>query len=426
MDVPLPVANGMRTDHPIPGLPFVDDSILNLDAPQEIENLGRLSKEGTWGRTDPYGSEGAWRAASTDQTQPGFAWFVVHVPQRGTSIVLTRDDDVAQLYGYRNFDHEDHLPLVIRAGGYWSDGTTWRRPTATIDPVTGEREWDIPIGSRSLTAADYLGTPVPPDGVEASPWALSITEFAATAGPRVPHHEWVKLLAGWAQRRGQDELPLNQCICDITAPELSRDALLSSAEAAEVGGVEASTWRSYLSREVLPDPQAYVPTANGGKERPLWSRPIVQAWAASRARSAWTPTIETSEHAARIAERMAQSAKRIKRWFLKDTSHAALRQVIGADTLGLAIAPSASAQMHALYMHEFYNEEWGLGWPAVEQILALMWSNPAAAEDALRRFVSLGLKRGLDRDLMTGALARLRKDPARSQVVDRAINPYWT
>jgi hypothetical protein len=47
-----PVANGLRTDHPVPGLPFVDDAHLPLQDPQAIEAIGRRPEEGTWGRTD--------------------------------------------------------------------------------------------------------------------------------------------------------------------------------------------------------------------------------------------------------------------------------------------------------------------------------------------------------------------------------------
>ena len=35
------VANGLRTDHPIPDLPFVDDSHIPLDDPEAIEAVGR-------------------------------------------------------------------------------------------------------------------------------------------------------------------------------------------------------------------------------------------------------------------------------------------------------------------------------------------------------------------------------------------------
>lgn len=36
-----PLANGLRTDHPVPGLPFVDDSHLPLDdGPDAIEAVG--------------------------------------------------------------------------------------------------------------------------------------------------------------------------------------------------------------------------------------------------------------------------------------------------------------------------------------------------------------------------------------------------
>ena len=47
------VANGLRTDHPIPGLPFVDDAHIPVDDPAAIEAIGRHPGGKTWGREDP-------------------------------------------------------------------------------------------------------------------------------------------------------------------------------------------------------------------------------------------------------------------------------------------------------------------------------------------------------------------------------------
>ncbi|MEU6541496.1 hypothetical protein [Streptomyces sp. NPDC047000] len=35
-----PVANGTSTDHPVPGLPFINDGRLPLDNPDAIERTG--------------------------------------------------------------------------------------------------------------------------------------------------------------------------------------------------------------------------------------------------------------------------------------------------------------------------------------------------------------------------------------------------
>lgn len=41
MRIELPVANGIRTDQPVPNLPFIDDSHLPIHDGQAIEAHGR-------------------------------------------------------------------------------------------------------------------------------------------------------------------------------------------------------------------------------------------------------------------------------------------------------------------------------------------------------------------------------------------------
>ncbi|WP_331719912.1 hypothetical protein [Streptomyces sp. NBC_00147] len=43
-----PVANGLRTDHPVPGLLFINDERLDLTNPDAIERTGRNQGEGLW------------------------------------------------------------------------------------------------------------------------------------------------------------------------------------------------------------------------------------------------------------------------------------------------------------------------------------------------------------------------------------------
>jgi hypothetical protein len=47
-----PVANGLRTDHPIPDLPFVDDSHIPVEDRDGVESIGRSVSQDMWGRTD--------------------------------------------------------------------------------------------------------------------------------------------------------------------------------------------------------------------------------------------------------------------------------------------------------------------------------------------------------------------------------------
>ncbi|MFF3128066.1 hypothetical protein ACFVRD_38570 [Streptomyces sp. NPDC057908] len=64
-----PVANGLRTDHPVPGLPFINDERLPLDNPDAIERTGRNQGEGLWGRTDSLHG-GGWVAFTTEPKNP--------------------------------------------------------------------------------------------------------------------------------------------------------------------------------------------------------------------------------------------------------------------------------------------------------------------------------------------------------------------
>ena len=66
-----PVANGLRTDHPTPGLPFVDDSHIPVEDGEAIEAVGRNKGDGMWGREDDcstYGGTG-WIAFTTDPSR---------------------------------------------------------------------------------------------------------------------------------------------------------------------------------------------------------------------------------------------------------------------------------------------------------------------------------------------------------------------
>ncbi|MCD9146193.1 hypothetical protein LUZ16_30070, partial [Streptomyces albireticuli] len=60
-----PLANGLRTDHPVPDPPFVDDSHIPVEDRRAIEAVGRNVGDGMWGREDrDHG--GRWRALPTD------------------------------------------------------------------------------------------------------------------------------------------------------------------------------------------------------------------------------------------------------------------------------------------------------------------------------------------------------------------------
>ena len=99
------LGNGLRTDHPIPGLPFVDDSHIPIEDPRAVEAIGRKSESGMWGRTDPMrvregdvGVEAGWKAFTTDATCRALAWVVRTHPRYGRSVWLVADEDAAGLY----------------------------------------------------------------------------------------------------------------------------------------------------------------------------------------------------------------------------------------------------------------------------------------------------------------------------------------
>ncbi len=49
------IANGLHTDHPVPDLPFVDDSHIPVEDPEAIEATGRHAGTDMWGRFDRRG-----------------------------------------------------------------------------------------------------------------------------------------------------------------------------------------------------------------------------------------------------------------------------------------------------------------------------------------------------------------------------------
>jgi hypothetical protein len=74
-------------------------------------------------------------------------------------------------------------------------------------------------------------------------------------------------------------------IIGLLAPELHPMAMLTVGEIAEAAGVSKATIDSYRYRGYLPDPQA----ARG--RTPLWARPIVRHWLATRPGPGWRTDI---------------------------------------------------------------------------------------------------------------------------------------
>ncbi|GAA4210814.1 hypothetical protein GCM10022252_79120 [Streptosporangium oxazolinicum] len=262
-----PVANGLRTDHPIPELPFVDDRHLPLEDPAAIEDIGRNKGEGMWGREDKC-KDGGWVAFTTDAVRHDLAWVVRWHPEHGRAVLLYRDEDAASVHSVLMYDGS--TAMVFRAGGYWWDGVTWYRP-GQLWNAAAEQFYRRPVpAAMTVTAKDLL-----PGGDPARSRLLSITDVDVEAAPS---GRWRDDLALWASHREGD---LADSVVTLTAPELTGDQLVGLAEMAQIAGIAASTLRAYISRGEgdVPLPQA---TVHG---RSAWARPVAEEWAEQRRRS---------------------------------------------------------------------------------------------------------------------------------------------
>lgn len=260
-----PVANGLRTDHPVPGLPFINDERLPLDNPDAIERTGRNQGEGLWGRTDPL-SDGGWVAFTTEPKNPAYAWAVHHHPEHGRTVLLIHDGDMSDLHHEWLYGNSGFL---YRHGGYWWDGTAWHQPGQVVDRAF-ERYDARPVhDALTVTAADLLAHPGAPDAAEIA----KIADFAAVAAPLA---NWRDHLALWAQQRQQlsNARPLDQCVVDLRAPELEPASLVDRAGLAKIAQLAPDDLpHPKHGRRDLPPPQA------GTAERPLWSEPVASDWA---------------------------------------------------------------------------------------------------------------------------------------------------
>jgi hypothetical protein len=263
------IANGMSTDHPVPGLPFADDSHIPVDDPDAVEAVGRHPGGETWGRHDPVRQEdgGGWVSYTTDPGRHDLAWLVRWHPDHGRSVVLYRDDDAPAVH-----TAYEAGPLLYRAGGYWWDGTIWYRPDQVVDLAGGDYYHRPVPAAATVTAADLLG------GGDGNPARGTVLDIA-DADPDAPYTGlWDDDLALWASRRPDADLAAS--VVTLTAPELAGDRLIGVPEMAAITGIAASTLRAYASRGEadVPLPQAVI------AGRAMWSRPVADDWAEQRQR----------------------------------------------------------------------------------------------------------------------------------------------
>ncbi|MEU3522070.1 hypothetical protein ABZ770_43760 [Streptomyces sp. NPDC006654] len=336
-----PLANGLRTDHPVPGLPFIDDSHIPLDeGPEAIEAVGRNKGSGMWGRFDRNRANGGWYAFTTDPIDHSLGWSVRYHPEHGRTVLLVRDGDMSSLHSDWTRD-----PLLFRAGGYWWDGTTWYRPAQVWDPVAQDHERRKARAAVTVSAADML------DG-RAVPALAYIGKVAAFDPNAEGSDNWLNDLALWAQHHQErgNALPLEQCVVDVSSPELTAGQLIGAPEMAELGGITASTLRAYISRgnSEVPVPQATV----GGRDQ--WARAVVEDWVEARQRSyagigaamSAGDRDDLSPGAAEVRDRFATDFHHTlwdrpdmrKRWVLRQRNKESVAEV--ADALAWTVAAS--------------------------------------------------------------------------------------
>ncbi|WP_331739765.1 hypothetical protein OG590_39000 (plasmid) [Streptomyces goshikiensis] len=336
-----PLANGARTDHPVPGLPFVDDSHIPLDeGPEAIEAVGRNQGEGMWGRYDPNRQSGGWHAFTTDPLDHSLGWSVRYHPDHGRTVLLMRDGDTSSLHSTWDGDQ-----LLFRAGGYWWDGSAWYRPGQVWDPVEQDYERRRARAAVTVSATDML------DG-RADPGRAHIGKVL-TVDPKDPAPEnWGDHLALWAKLHQERDgaLPLDRCVVDVATPELTGAQLLGVPEMAELGGITASTLRAYISRgnSEVPQPQATV----GGRDQ--WARAVADDWVEKRQRSyegvkatmSAGDRDELSRGAAEVRDHFAADFQNTlwerpdvrKRWVLRARNQDSVREV--SDALAWTVAAS--------------------------------------------------------------------------------------
>lgn len=281
-----PLANGICTDHPVPGLPFVDDEHIPIDDPAAVEAIGRHDNPGTWGRCDYNRQTGEWAAFTTDPKNPTLGWVVRWHPEHGHSVLLYRDNDATNAYS----EWFNDRPLLSRLGGYWWNGTTWYRPRQLFDWASerwARREVNRPA---VITAEDLLdGTGraeqgrlarIMQLGSEQTTNELAGYQLTTRASNSAQVEQWRHDLALWASRRDDTSLPLSKCVVTLNAPELFDAALLGVEEFADRAEIAASTLRAYIARDEADIPVAQA--SDGPRKR--WSKPVVEDWLEQRRR----------------------------------------------------------------------------------------------------------------------------------------------
>ncbi|GAA2616103.1 hypothetical protein GCM10010304_81980 [Streptomyces roseoviolaceus] len=300
-----PVANGTRTDHPAPGLPFVNDGRLPLDNPDAIERTGRNQGEGLWGRTDRM-RDGGWVAFTTEPKNQAFAWAVYQHPVHGRIVLLIHDGDLGSLHHIWLYGRSGFL---FRHGGYWWNGERWHRPGQAWDAAY-ERYDPRPVANQvTITAADLVKAP-------GTPQRASVSTIASFTAPEAPVANWHDHLALWAQHRAPGARPLEACVVDLHAPELEPDSLVDMTGLSKIAAVPAGDMPDlrYGGAKELPEPQ----DDSDGTMR--WSTPVARDWAENYHQKNGPRALlsATTSYGATQPAGLVNSHNRLRKNFLED------------------------------------------------------------------------------------------------------------
>lgn len=338
-----PLANGIRTDHPIPGLPFVDDSLLDLTDPSAIEEIGRSRGEhGMWGRQDTLlplrPDREDWTAFTTIPDHPHLAWSVRHYADHGSTVTLVADEDAASMHNLMA------APVLTRAGGYWWDGDTWYRPEGRYDPIARETEHESVPEAQTVTVTEVLRYDQPQTPQDLTPLSSITADSAITTHVATPawvaHH-----LSCWLEHH-PEPADWDRAVVTIQAPELDTTRMLTVAAVAAYTSLAEDTIRAYLARGQMPAPQTRTPSI-------MWAKPVIAHWRETVARRN-TPRVEVNDRWNTLDslayDLSSVFGSRLRRGRLRPEKMRHLALTVGRYTLGLSQGPERTGRFYGGFL----------------------------------------------------------------------------
>ena len=151
--------------------------------------------------------------------------------------------------------------------------------------------WGEPVpGARDVTVGDVLRLGLVHDGSDTSSEQLT----TALRDDRLADHDAEQAAVDWS----------DECfdrVVGMDAPELHVRAMLTIGDIADMMEVAPDTVAAYRYRGYLPEPQALI------GRTPVWSRPIIRHWLATRPGNGWRTDIygDRGEYTERMRHLMA-------------------------------------------------------------------------------------------------------------------------